>query len=69
MLLSVCGAAGGGGASQPAGAVVVDLNAQALFGEAVPFYMKRNLGEFPRRIVDTAAGTVIGESEGFDADQ
>ncbi len=43
-------------------AVAVDLDAGVFYGDVVPFYMNRNLAEFPWRIVDLGDGSTIGKS-------
>jgi signal transduction histidine kinase len=53
----------------PTAAAVIDLDASVFYAEVVPFYMKRNLAEFPWRIVDAADGSVIGSSEKHSADR
>lgn len=55
------------GRASSAAAVAVDLDARVFYGEVVPFYMARNLAEFPWRIVDAADGSTIGASEGLAA--
>jgi signal transduction histidine kinase len=67
VVVPVYGSRHGGAAAQPTGAVVVDLDARVFYGDVVPFSMKRNLSEFPWRIVDAADGTTVGESAGLAA--
>ena len=69
VVVPVYGARGTRSTLAPTAAAVIDLDASVFYAEVVPFYMKRNLAEFPWRIVDAADGSVIGASEGLAADR
>jgi signal transduction histidine kinase len=49
-------------------AVAVDLDAGVFYGDVVPYYMNRNLAEFPCRIVDLGDGSTIGNSDNLPED-
>jgi signal transduction histidine kinase len=69
VVVPVYGARGTRSTPAPTAAAVIDLDASVFYAEVVPYYMKRNLAEFPWRIVDAADGSVIGASEGLAADR
>ena len=46
----------------PAGAVVAVLDTRVLYQEVVPFYMERNLADFPYRLIATGTGEVLARA-------
>jgi signal transduction histidine kinase len=53
----------------PVGAVVVDLDTRFFYEKVVPFYMERNLADFPYRVLAMGTGEVLAKSGEFSVTQ